>query len=103
MGSHLQEYTRFLVLKAKEAAVPAVYSRLAPSPTIDSIWHTHILEVGSYYWVCIDFLGLESPILHSASPNLHMYDDRIEHTRRRYLEVFGEEPPAKLWPNLTSK
>jgi hypothetical protein len=89
------EYRRFLLLAAT-AAEP-----VTPSQIIDEAWHLHLTYTRSYWdRLCGEVLG--KPLHHDparggpdeATKFRHQYD----RTLAAYRTVFGEEPPADVWP-----
>ena len=89
------EYRRFLFLAAT-AGEP-----VCPSEEVDAAWHLHLTYTRSYWSrLCGEVLGC--PLHHDptrggpaeAEKHRRMY----ERTRCVYRDVFGEEPPADIWP-----
>jgi uncharacterized protein (TIGR04222 family) len=91
----IREYKRYVFL-AMNSDTP-----VCPSEAVDAVWHLHLTYTRSYWKrFCGEVLG--RPLHHDptkggpaeATKHLAMY----ERTLARYREVFGEEPPADLWP-----
>jgi len=86
------EYRRYLLLAHLGAA--------SPSPMVDAAWHLHLTYTRPYNTgLCERTLG--RPLDHmpsgDAEDSAH-YANVYAGTRDRYLEVFGEAPPADIWP-----
>ena len=89
------EYRRFLFL-AMEAG-----HGVCPSPAVDQAWHQHLLDTRRYWeQFCPEVLG--SPLHHSPSQGGAAERQRLEawyrQTLASYERVFGESPPAEVWP-----
>jgi len=86
------EYRRFLLL--------AHLGPISPSPKVDAAWHLHLTYTRAYNTgLCERTLG--RALDHSPSGGIgesahyaSVYADTLD----RYREVFGEEPPADIWP-----
>ena len=96
----IREYRRFVFL-AVTGAEP-----VCPSEAVDAAWHLHLTYTRSYWKrFCGEILG--QPLHHEPTrggpaesrKHLTMY----AHTLARYREVFGEEPPADIWPPASSR
>ncbi|HEV7720922.1 MAG TPA: hypothetical protein VGO60_06540 [Iamia sp.] len=90
------EYRRFLVLAATTG-------QATPSDAVDQVWHLHLAYTRSYWdHLCGEVLGF--PLHHG--PTTGTQADGAHHraqyadTLARYREVFGEEPPADIWPGV---
>jgi hypothetical protein len=86
------EYRRYLLLAHLGAA--------SPSPMVDAAWHLHLTYTRAYN-VGLCERTLARPLDHTPSGNAEEsvhYANVHEATRDRYLEVFGEAPPADIWP-----
>ena len=89
------EYRRFLYLGAR-AGHP-----VSPSGTVDEAWHLHLTYTRSY-WEALCGQVLGRPFHHEpsrggpaeAQRHARMYAD----TLASYLRLFGETPPAEVWP-----
>lgn len=91
----IAEYRRFLLLAA-EAGHP-----VSPSPTVDVVWHAHLLYTRSYWdELCPNVLG--RPLHHepaSGTPDdSEKLKDWYARTLESYATIFGEPPPADVWP-----
>lgn len=96
----IEEYRRFLVI-AGAGGHP-----VSPSPDVDEAWHTHILFTRNYWEdLCGGVLG--APLHHdpeTGRPGQRgMYQDWYSATVRSYERIFGEEPPADIWPRRAPK
>lgn len=95
------EYMRFMDLKVKYDR-PDCASSLAPSYTVDQLWHTHLLDTRSY----CTLLQLLSPpsnmvMIHhnpmkAEQPN---YFARLANTAYLYYEIYHCIAPAEIWNN----
>lgn len=91
-----REYRRFLIIIAAEGI------EATPSDAVDQAWHLHLSYTRSYWeGLCRDILGRE---LHhdpttGGVERLEHYRDRYAATLDAYRRVFGEEPPASVWPS----
>ena len=90
------EYRRFLYLMAtgdRDAT---------PSDAVDQAWHLH-LGYSRHYWeeLCGRIVG--RPLHHGPSAGgaveATRYRDQYRATLARYAELFGEAPPADIWPD----
>lgn len=93
----LDEYRRFLFL-AVEAGHP-----VSPSDAVDEAWHLHLLYTESYWTdLCQNTLG--RPIHHGptrgGTAEAAKFDDWYARTLASYCRLFGEEPPADIWPRV---
>ncbi len=91
----IQEYKRFLLL-AMHAGHP-----VTPSEAVDQVWHLHLVYTRSYWQdLCTNVLG--HPLHHE--PTAGGLDEGVkfhlqyERTLASYRRLFGEEPPADIWP-----
>lgn len=90
----LAEYMRFLILTALGEPV-------SPSYTVDQAWHLHLLFTDSYWNdLCRNYLPRSLHHFPSAgsaaeSENFHQW---YMATLASYRRVFGEKPPADIWP-----
>jgi uncharacterized membrane protein YgcG len=86
------EYRRFLLL--------AYLGPVSPSPMVDAAWHLHLTYTRAYnVGLCERTLGraLDHTPSGGVEETAH-YATVYADTRERYSEVFGEEPPADIWP-----
>jgi hypothetical protein len=89
------EYRRFLLLAAT-AAEP-----VTPSHVIDEAWHLHLTYTRSYWdRLCGNVLG--KPLHHDPTrggpDETTKFRQQYDRTLAAYRTVFGEEPPADVWP-----
>lgn len=91
------EYRRFLYLMAT-----ASDGQVTPSDAVDQAWHLH-LGYSRQYWeeLCGRIVG--RPLHHGPSAGgreeATRYRDQYCATLTRYAELFGEAPPADIWPD----
>jgi len=90
----LEEYRRYLLLfKCSGHGV-------SPSEAVDLAWHAHLLYTRSYWQeLCGRVLG--QPLHHEPSTGADdgaKFDDWYLATLASYRKIFGEEPPADIWP-----
>jgi hypothetical protein len=90
----VEEYRRFLYL-----AVTCGHP-LAPSPTVDTVWHLHLRYTRSYWdELCRGVLG--RPLHHNPSPG---GEAARVHGSANYLEMIASyrnafgEPSPEIWP-----
>jgi uncharacterized protein (TIGR04222 family) len=91
-----REYLRFVALMA-DSKVP-----LSPSPAVDQAWHLHLTCSRSYWQkLCRETVG--RPLHHEPTKGGMEESTKFRtwyrRTLDRYREVFGEEPPADVWPS----
>jgi hypothetical protein len=91
----IQEYRRFLFL-----AMRAGHS-VTPSDQVDQAWHLHLVYSRSYWdELCAEVLG--RPLHHGPTRGGSGEDQRYwsdyEKTRESYQRLFGQPPPADIWP-----
>lgn len=91
----IAEYRRFLFLAA------VVDHPVSPSDPVDQAWHRHLLDTRAYWEeFCPQVLG--RPLHHSPSRGGAEERQRLLHDYRQTLEsyaaIYGEPPPADLWP-----
>jgi hypothetical protein len=88
------EYIRFMQLKVEHPA-----AHLAPSHTVDSIWHSHILDTRSYQqFQSILMPGggfLHHNPVHADQPN---YEMRYANTLSLLTKKHGDSLDADNWP-----
>jgi hypothetical protein len=91
----VEEYRRFLYL-ARRAGHP-----VTPSDEVDQAWHLHMLY-SRHYWdvLCGEILG--KPLHHGPTlggrEEAQKFADWYTRTLDAYRRLFGEEPPADIWP-----
>ncbi len=95
----IAEYKRFLFLGVTQGPV-------TPSEAIDEAWHLHMIYTESYWTrLCGQVLG--KPFHHHPSKGGAAedtkYRNQFSDTRRKYVEAFGDEPPADIWGPLLAK
>ena len=96
-AAHIQrvlvEYRRFLYLAVRRRG------RVCPSGAVDEAWHTHLLDTPRYFGAfCPQVLG--TTLHHVPDRGGGTRDDARQYraTLRAYRWVFGEPPPADIWP-----
>ena len=90
------EYRRFVFLCVHSGRP------LTPSDAVDQVWHLHMCYTRSYWQrMCEEILG--RPFHHEptrgGSREANKFVDWYERTKEIYAEVFGETPPAEVWPS----
>jgi len=91
----IEEYRRFVCLMAT-APHP-----VTPSEAVDQAWHLHMTYTRSYWeGLCRDVIG--RPLHHEPTRGGRdenaKFADWYARTLETYRTVFGEAPPADLWP-----
>lgn len=97
----IDEYKRFIYLIAI-----AGDEELSPSDQIDQAWHLHLTYTRSYWQqLCREILGF--PLHHNPTMGGKVEQARFkrqyQHTLDRYQAVFGEVPPADIWPAVEKR
>jgi uncharacterized protein (TIGR04222 family) len=91
----IAEYKRFVLL----AVTPS--RGVTPSEAVDQVWHAHLTYTREY-WDTFCGRVLERPLHHA--PGNGDAADHLTHLRNygqtleRYERIFGEAPPADIWP-----
>jgi hypothetical protein len=90
----LREYYRFIFL-CSEAGHPCT-----PSDAVDQAWHLHLVYTRSYWNELCPLL--RRPVHHGPTEG-GIQEDAKQHdwyarTLASYRRMFGEEPPADIWP-----
>jgi len=94
------EYKRFCFL-----AVTAGHE-VTPSDAVDQAWHLH-LTYSRDYWerFCPKILG--RPLHHGPTAGgdaeRHRYFEQYARTLQSYERIFGEAPPADIWPDAARR
>lgn len=86
------EYRRFLLL--------AALGPVSPPVKVDAAWHLHLSYTRAYnLGLCEHTLGkaLDHTPSGGAADTAH-YESVYRETLDRYRALFGEEPPADIWP-----
>ena len=94
------EYRRFLVLKALDRDIKIGELRHSPPFVVDQVWHSHMLMPQSYAAVCAALLGPGGSLLFehdTATASSANRATRFAYTKRRYREVFREDPPGLIY------
>ena len=91
----IEEYRRFAVL-ATAAGHP-----VCPSKVVDEVWHLHLLYTQNY-WKRFCGEVLKRPLHHEPSrgggAEFDKHREMYAQTLQSYRAIFGEEPPADIWP-----
>jgi hypothetical protein len=94
------EYKRFAFL-----AVSAGHE-VTPSDAVDQAWHLH-LTYSRDYWERFCPEGLEAPLHHGPTAGGAVegsrYHEQYAQTLRSYEAIFGEAPPADIWPDAARR
>ena len=89
------EYRRLLYL------VTVAGGEITPSDEVDQAWHLHLTYTRAYWHdLCRDLLGFElhhNPTRGGAA-ELSRFENQYRDTLALYARVFGEKPPADIWP-----
>lgn len=90
------EYKRFCFL-----AIRAGHA-VTPSDSVDQAWHLHLAYSRDYWELfCPQVLG--RPLHHGPTAGGdeqgRLYYDQYAETLKSYERIFGELPPADLWPD----
>ncbi|HET9955099.1 MAG TPA: TIGR04222 domain-containing membrane protein [Polyangiaceae bacterium] len=90
----INEYKRFLALAV--AGDPMV----SPSDAVDQAWHLHLQYSARYRKFCQNVLqqNLDHRPSEGGEAELSRYKLAYGQTLERYEELFGEPPPADIWP-----
>jgi hypothetical protein len=91
----IDEYLRFVCLAMVSGHV------VTPSDQVDQAWHLHLTYTRSYWdRLCGEVLG--RPLHHGptrgGSAESIKYHDLYERTLASYEKLFGDAPPADIWP-----
>lgn len=89
------EYRRFLFL-AMEAGHP-----VTPSEEVDQAWHLHLAYTRSYWEdLCVNVLprALHHGPTKGGAAEDAKFHDWYARTIESYRRLFGDEPPADIWP-----
>lgn len=97
-AEHERELKRFLSLICLNPGEP-----YGMKGQIDKLWHTFIIHTRDYKDFCDKVAGR---FIHHVpeSPGNDKSDGRKQYTRllEDYAKVFGEEPPAHVWPRMVA-
>lgn len=88
------EYRKFLILAAVSEAP------ITPSEAVDQAWHLHIVYTRSYHDWCDALFGgyLHHGPTEGGQVEAERFDEQYNATLALYTELFGEAPPADIWP-----
>ena len=91
----IDEYKRFVFL-AMVAGHP-----VTPSDQVDQAWHLHLTYTRSY-WDQLCAGVLKRPLHHGPTQGgpgeSDKFNDWYQRTLESYQRIFGEAPPADIWP-----
>ncbi len=98
-------FTRRVVFEYKRFAFLAVTAGhpVTPSDEVDQAWHLHLLYTRSYW---DEFCGkvLQTPLHHGPTrggqQESHKFHNWYAQTLASYERLFGEAPPADIWPPI---
>ena len=93
------EFSQLAILEYRKFAYLALASdsEVTPSVAVDEVWHVHILHTAAYQ----RFAQACGAMLHHSPgmPNeAASFNSQYLETLERYRDVFGQEPPANIWP-----
>lgn len=95
----IEEYKRFVALAMVAGR------QVTPSEHVDQAWHLHLTYTVSY-WERFHRL-LPFPLHHhptkGGGSESDKFENQYEATLKLYSEVFGEAPPADIWPPTESR
>ncbi len=99
-GKVASEYLRFIHL-AMAAGHP-----VTPSEQVDQAWHLHLIYTRSYWEkLCRDTLGKDlhhGPTAGGGNEDAK-FVDWYQKTLESYQTIFGERPPADIWPDPAAR
>ena len=91
------EYLRFVQLK-KDSDEEDGLSNLAPSSSVDDLWHAHLLDTRSYRMMEIHFgCSIHHNPIKTEQPG---YSQRLSRTKKLYMKKFYSAPPDDIWSDL---
>lgn len=95
-----QEYLKFIFLSVRSDRP------VTPSEEVDQVWHLHLTYSRSYWDdLCGKVLG--APLHHDPTKGGEAegkkYREQYAQTLELYYEIFGEEPPAAIWPPVEER
>lgn len=96
----IREYRRFLCLAALSG------HPVSPSDAVDHAWHLHLLYTRSYWQeLCKETLGfdLHHEPARGNTEDAGKFADWYARTLESYRHLFGETPPADIWPSPEAK
>src|SRR5262245_30721641 len=96
----IREYRRYLYLTQVAGHVAV------PSEEVDQAWHMHLTYTRSYWdGLCGQVLG--RPLHHNptrgGADETRKFADLYRQTLATYATVFGERPPADIWPDVGTR
>jgi len=95
----VSEYRRFVFLAMTAGHV------VCPSDEVDEVWHLHLTYTRSYRAFCSDVLGraLDHDPSQGGAAELAKHRQMYAQTLASYQRIFGESPPADLWPSVDER
>jgi hypothetical protein len=93
----IAEYRRFILLANESPA--------SPSRAVDKVWHMHLTYTQAYNeGLCARTLGRTLDHTPSGGTDeARQYQALYAHTLKRYAALFGEAPPADIWPTTPGR
>jgi uncharacterized protein (TIGR04222 family) len=96
----IREYKRFCILALASG------HHVTPSEAVDQVWHLHLTYTRSYWdRFCGETLG--RPLHHEptagGSSEGAKFHDWYSETLSSYQRLFGEAPPADVWPDPAAR
>jgi len=79
---------------------------MVPSPLVDLVWHSHILDTKAYFNDCLQMFGKyihHVPSFGEAETEKERLHEGFEEMMTRYREVYQVDPPADVWEPSTTK
>ncbi|HEX4511820.1 MAG TPA: TIGR04222 domain-containing membrane protein [Burkholderiaceae bacterium] len=102
-----REYRRFLLLTQVQSggAPPRPVEPVAPSAAVDAAWHLHITQTSDYERFCFEVFGrfLHHHPARGGVEEFAQQRQMYARTLDVYGDVFGETPPAPLWPGVDAR
>ena len=96
----MDEYKKFLFLASKSN------TPVTPSDQVDQVWHLHLIYTRSY-WDELCGKTLQKTIHHGPTQGgpaeKEKYWEQYQQTLDLYLDVFGEEAPSDIWPDVAER
>jgi uncharacterized protein (TIGR04222 family) len=95
----VREYKRFVALAV------TISDPMTPSNQVDQAWHLHLQDTVGYRQFCADVLGrrLEHRPSRGGPEERAKFTAAYEATLRAYPGIFGDSPPADIWPEAEKR
>ncbi|VAW87264.1 hypothetical protein MNBD_GAMMA16-366 [hydrothermal vent metagenome] len=102
------EYCSRCILEYRKFVYLAMISEqeVTPSDEVDQVWHLHLLYTKSYWSeLCQNTLSTSLHHMPTNGGNIESmrFEEQYQYTLDKYLETFGEYPPADIWPNTDKR